>query len=61
MDRTETLAALESAKAELMRCMGGVDPDGAIVASKRITEYRNALRDNPLMIKHLSSVIEAKP
>jgi hypothetical protein len=56
-DRAELLAELESAKTELTRCMGGVDQAGAVRISRRITELRNALRDNPAMIEHLERAV----
>jgi hypothetical protein len=57
-DRAVLLSELESAKRDLNRCMGGVDPAGVVRASKRIVELRNALRDNPAMMEHLGRAVQ---
>ncbi len=54
---TELLKALDEAKEEQKRCMGGVDPAGCVAASKRITELRLALRDDMAFVTHLGRVV----
>jgi hypothetical protein len=54
MDKPYLLAALEAAKTEMARCMGGVDQAGCVAAAKRITELRGLLRDGAEMNAHLS-------
>jgi hypothetical protein len=60
MERDKLIAELEAAKAEQRRCMGGVDQDGCIAASKRITELRNALRDDAGLTAHFAHVLAHK-
>ena len=52
---------LENAKREQKRCMGGVDPEGCIAASKRITELRLAMRDDTAFQAHLAKVLIQRP
>ena len=56
-ERNELTRQLEAAKVDLRARMGGVDPQGAILAAKRVTALRTALRDDPSMIEHLQAVI----
>ena len=60
MDRETLLDKLEAAKAEQRRCMGGVDQDSCVAASKRITELRNALRDDRALTAHFGHVLKHK-
>lgn len=48
---------LDQANREMLRCMGGVDPQGCVAASRRVTELRLALRDDQAMIAHFARVM----
>lgn len=57
--REEYIGWLESAKKELQACMGGVNPEGADAACRKIRYFRSQLRDDPLMIAHLAACVKA--
>jgi hypothetical protein len=59
MERATLVASLESAKAEMSRCMGGVDPDGCVVAARRVASLRAALRNDAGMIEHFMNALRA--
>ena len=56
--RDGLIAQLEAAKREQSLCMGGVDPVRTVQVSRRITELRLKLRDDPTMIRHLAAVVK---
>ena len=57
IERSVLLQQLEAAQADLRACMGGVNPQGAILAAKRVTALRATLRDTPALIAHLQGVV----
>ena len=60
-DRKKLVAELDAAVIEQSRCMGGVDPVGCVIAARRVSELRAALRDDPSFVTHLAGVISAPP
>lgn len=60
-DRERLIALLEAAKLEQNRCMGGVDPDGCVLASKRVIELRGMLRDDAAIVAHFGKVLAIAP
>jgi hypothetical protein len=59
-ERDALVAELEAAKAEQRRCMGGVDQEGCVAACRRITELRNALRNDKTLTEHFAHVLQHK-